>query len=573
MAKKQVAYNAESPEAVARLEAAYAVIVNHLRAGTKDKTLLENFKGTESRCVRALLETAKTDAHISSELEPLTRTNFPTHRNSVDGAGLVTQGPISIHSSCPHHLYPVRYVAFVSYIPKNGNVIGLSKLARICQTLGKRPVLQEQLASDIADVLFRNKSTDFKFPSIVSEGSGVHLIGSHGCFDGETELLTENGWVRFDKLKKGVQVAQVDVNKGMKMSFTLPTDYIQYPVKNLGMHYYNTQKTNLFMTPNHRVVYKTSWDYTNNPEKDWAIEEADKVPAEFYIPTKVDWVGGKTIGNRTFDGVEVSAQNYAALLGLYFSEGCNRGTRLEIVQKHNTKEARKIEKLISSLGFPYSTYLETQYNCKHWVIKSKELATHLLKYGRLCKHMRVPRYVQNAPLNEIQIFMDWYYLGDGDKWHLRNKTRKHNLVIHTASKKMARDLQLLYFKLGKYCTIQSYEDQTFETVTTGLGGMHYKVWQNIGKRREMDGLTAAFIRRVKSKIVNYTGDVYCVSVPTGAIVVRRNEKISVIGNCMSCRGVRENALTSTVELRGMYWEERMEEKFYSAIASIKSTQL
>jgi GTP cyclohydrolase I len=92
---------------------------------------------------------------------------------------MITQGPIVVNSHCPHHLYSVKYVCFVSYLPKGGNVLGLSKLARICEILANRPVLQEQLAHDIANVLYKNKAS--RFSSIDSMGSAVMLVGTHLC--------------------------------------------------------------------------------------------------------------------------------------------------------------------------------------------------------------------------------------------------------------------------------------------------------------------------------------------------------------------------------------------------------
>lgn len=159
---------------------AFKTIVGYLRSNTKDAALLENFEGTEARCVKALLETCTSDSHISSELHKIVSRIFPVHRGaSGHSGGMITQGPITVNSCCPHHLYPVRYNAFVSYLPKDGQVLGLSKLARICKILGARPVLHEQLANDIADVLC--KSDSGAFPAIETNGSAVMLVGIHMC--------------------------------------------------------------------------------------------------------------------------------------------------------------------------------------------------------------------------------------------------------------------------------------------------------------------------------------------------------------------------------------------------------
>jgi GTP cyclohydrolase I len=59
---------------------------------------------------------------------------------------------IPFYSTCEHHLVPFHGTAHVGYIP-NGRVVGLSKLARVVETFARRPQLQEQLTSQIADVI------------------------------------------------------------------------------------------------------------------------------------------------------------------------------------------------------------------------------------------------------------------------------------------------------------------------------------------------------------------------------------------------------------------------------------
>ena len=60
---------------------------------------------------------------------------------------------IPFYSVCEHHLLPFFGQAHVAYIPRNGKITGLSKLARVVDLAAKRPQVQERLTSEIAQHL------------------------------------------------------------------------------------------------------------------------------------------------------------------------------------------------------------------------------------------------------------------------------------------------------------------------------------------------------------------------------------------------------------------------------------
>lgn len=66
---------------------------------------------------------------------------------------MVTVRDIPLYSMCEHHLLPFIGVAHIAYIPRDGRVIGLSKLARIVNAFARRPQLQERLTAQLADFL------------------------------------------------------------------------------------------------------------------------------------------------------------------------------------------------------------------------------------------------------------------------------------------------------------------------------------------------------------------------------------------------------------------------------------
>ena len=69
---------------------------------------------------------------------------------------LVLVRDIPMFSTCEHHLVPFHGVAHVGYIPAvDGQVTGLSKIARVVDLYAKRPQVQERLTAQVADALVR----------------------------------------------------------------------------------------------------------------------------------------------------------------------------------------------------------------------------------------------------------------------------------------------------------------------------------------------------------------------------------------------------------------------------------
>jgi len=79
---------------------------------------------------------------------------------------------IPMFSICEHHLLPFCGVAHIAYIPENGCIVGLSKIARVLDACAKRPQVQERLTTQVADALMEG---------LKPKGVMVMIEASHLC--------------------------------------------------------------------------------------------------------------------------------------------------------------------------------------------------------------------------------------------------------------------------------------------------------------------------------------------------------------------------------------------------------
>jgi GTP cyclohydrolase I len=90
---------------------------------------------------------------IFSGLKKDARDEIKLHFMEEKHSELVIVRDIPFYSMCEHHLLPFFGHAHVGYIPKGNKLTGLSKLARVVDTVARRPQLQERLTTSVADVL------------------------------------------------------------------------------------------------------------------------------------------------------------------------------------------------------------------------------------------------------------------------------------------------------------------------------------------------------------------------------------------------------------------------------------
>ncbi|MCR8846948.1 GTP cyclohydrolase I FolE [Rossellomorea sp. SC111] len=147
--------------------------VNHGQIEEAVRLILEAIGENPNR--EGLLDTpkrvAKMYAEVFSGLDHDPKEYFETIF-SEEHEELVLVKDIPFYSMCEHHLVPFFGKAHVAYIPRDGKVAGLSKLARAVESVAKRPQLQERITSTVADTIME---------TLLPHGAMVVVEAEHMC--------------------------------------------------------------------------------------------------------------------------------------------------------------------------------------------------------------------------------------------------------------------------------------------------------------------------------------------------------------------------------------------------------
>lgn len=125
---------------------------------------------TPERVARMYEEVFEGIAYSNHEIAEMFGKTFSSEGGDTETA--VAMKDITVFSFCEHHMALMYDMTVnVAYIPC-GKVLGLSKIARICDMAAKRLQLQERLGKDIAEII--SEATG-------SPHVGVLIKGSHSC--------------------------------------------------------------------------------------------------------------------------------------------------------------------------------------------------------------------------------------------------------------------------------------------------------------------------------------------------------------------------------------------------------
>lgn len=313
---------------------------------------------------------------------------------------------------------------------------------------------------------------------IVPKDSKELIIVEGECFRGDTEILTPEGWIRLDKYN-GQMVMQVD--NLLQGNFVKPIAYInKYYEGHILEH--KTKNGTLRATENHNIFYK-------NRKNEFFKKKFLDVPKGAIIPTSID-----------FDGEINIEENLLRLLVAIQADGSldyrkNGNIHIRFTIKKQRK-AERIEKILKALNKKYSKSIDSRGYFYFGFIENKAFKNYPKEWYNLSKTSR------NILLDEI-LYWDGNSVPNRNQIEYATKTIENAVFIQTMA------------HLSNYSsTIIPRKNK-------------YGEWFKVSILFKKNSYTIC----KKPKFEQYNDMVYCVQVPTGLILTRTDNKITVTGNC------------------------------------------
>ena len=326
------------------------------------------------------------------------------------------------------------------------------------------------------------------------------VVTTAPCYDDQTEVLTDFGWMPFKSLPPIAKVAQI--TKDRTLEFVEPLEYYKFPYKGelIG---HKSQLSDFLVTPNHNCIINTKKGLEKRKAEDIYNKWDLKIPRHFNVtPRESDL-----------------SLAFCEFLGFWFAEGTSdykpkeRRYRVVITQKDDLEYT---EDLLERNGFKYHKYAKKIYPNSPWKggynyeIYNKELAGYFRQFKKGARNKELPDFIKFFDKERANAFLKGFIQGDG---HI---DENGCIRLATSSKRLADDLQFLMNTVGLISNIGIQKNE-------GYGDCYYLgAWVKRGKNVK----TSKQFWYKQS----YHGYVYCVKVPTGMILTRRNSRIAISGN-------------------------------------------
>lgn len=340
-----------------------------------------------------------------------------------------------------------------------------------------------------------------------------------GCYDDQTEVFTDRGWLPFADLTLYDRVLSLSPDKVAEWQPV--TKLHRYPYDG-PMKRFKSQSVDLVVTPNHRMVYEKNDSLYFEEASDFKQSKASRK-----VPKNQRWSG--VVPDTLPVAIDVSIEDWVAFIGLWLAEGwtylaTDKGTgchhyRIGIAQKPGKKRDR-----ISSLlnRFPISW----NESVDGFVGNHKGLFTFLSSLGKRSWEKRIPDDIKELPSGLLEIFLEWYMLGDGNVDKARKPNHTDSRRMFTTSPFLKDDLLEVIIKTGCWGSYRERAPRTSQPLKCGRSitarRVGYDIWIHRGEAFHLKG------RHVSES--DYSGEVFCCETPYHTLLVRRNGKMIWCGN-------------------------------------------
>lgn len=351
------------------------------------------------------------------------------------------------------------------------------------------------------------------------------------CYRGDTEVLTKAGWVRFDRLAAGVEVATVNPQT-KATEWQVPVDYIRKPHRGELVVCDRGKKEGVAfaVTPDHHMVVER-----RRGAGVWRKDRADSLKTGTSIPTGWEPLAAgppqmfrlPRRGRANRQRMEpVPLVDFARFLGLFIAEGDLKGRPgSRFVRIGQKKHVAAVYRAMAKLGLRVSSEASRDNPGYHqFSIGCSDLAGWLAERG--CggpSHLRrLPAEVFGWGADALAALIDGLMLGDGSPRRRDDRNRVNSgRRYHTSSPQLADDVQAVAALLGLPTAVNRSERKGGYP-NPATDHMLY-VSFHVRKRAAVESL--------KLRREAFDGDVYCVTVPNGMLVVRMAGRPMACGNC------------------------------------------
>ena len=339
--------------------------------------------------------------------------------------------------------------------------------------------------------------------------------GQYGCYSADTEVLTENGWIRWDHVTPDMRLLAVDIQGG-SCHFEVPSS-LQAKELVRGDKMYSVQSAflDILVTQDHRMVVSSRQKSGNFT--DWNFRAASDVNGR-----PVRYLLNSCLQESERSAPDDMPENVDPLIamkmaGFFFGDGVRGNNISPKVIRFKLRRPRKIAYLMG-LGCRVHAKKDDRYT-----VENADLAQWIHRHFSSDSGKVVPLWLIKLPMNLIAAFWDGLKNSDGTR--ITEKSWSYD-----SCEKAAIDIIQASAHVNGFSA-----NIMLNNPNVGPGHENHRPCWRVCISEHATRRVEVCQKRspgVEESLVDYEGKVYCATVSTGALLVRRNGKALVCGNCL-----------------------------------------